>query len=110
MHEKLLYKCILCVCLFLENMSFIFTDIGMTSGLFQDSFQKSESCISMEIMMIESLEFWFHHFIVQASQFELQYKINGYKISSTIVLNVFTSFGTIQNVFEWVKETVEAVI
>ena len=70
----------------------------------------SESCFPWKLLRFESLEFWFPYFIYRASQFELQYKINGYKISSTIVLNVFTSFGTIQNVFEWVKETVEAVI
>ena len=54
MHEKPIVQMYsVCVCLFLENMSFIFTDFGMTSGLFQDSFQKSESCISMEILMIK---------------------------------------------------------
>ena len=35
MHEKTIVQMYsVCVCLFLENMSFIFTDFGMTSGLF----------------------------------------------------------------------------
>ena len=64
----------------------------------------------MEFTMIDSLEIWFHYFRVPASRFRLQYKMKGIKISSNLFWNSFTNLGTIQNVFEGVEESVEAVI
>ena len=53
----------------------------------------------------------FRNFRVPASRYELQYKRNGNEVwKFKLSLNIFTSFGAIQNVFEWVEETVEAVI
>ena len=61
-------------------------------------------------MMIESIKSWPNRFIVPTSQFELLHKMNGNKISLNFSKSNFTSFGTTQNFFEGMEETVEAVI